>query len=134
MKFNTAIAAMMSLVNEIYDKGGRSTGRSINAFDAFKSVCAAYYRGLYEQFGEGFLQRSLGLLTMSRDRRISVEIAFRLTAAPLHGGRSDRLRRPDGSECGSCQSEIAAALAAMNIVKTIVVKIKLSILLRSKVR
>jgi leucyl-tRNA synthetase len=128
MKFNTAIAAMMSLVNEIYDKGGQINRAEYKTLLTLLNPFAPHItEELYEQFGEGLLAKaSWPSYDESKTVESSVEIAVQINGKL----RSTVVVPTDCDDqtavnAALANPKIAAALAAMNIVKTIVVKNKI---------
>ncbi len=48
LKYNTAIAAMMALINDFYKKGSVTRDEFKDTSCTFESGCTTYYRGIVE--------------------------------------------------------------------------------------
>ncbi len=128
MKFNTAIAAMMSLVNAISDAGGLiNTAEYITLLTLLNPFAPHITEELYEPFGKGLLARaSWPTYDEAKTTEASVEIAVQ-----VNGKLRSTVTVPRDCEDETARTaalgdaKIVSALSGMNILKVIVVKNKI---------
>ena len=127
MKFNTAIAALMSLVNEFYDGGGVNEAEYKTLLSLLNPFAPHITEELHERFGEGMLSLAKW---PEYDEAKTVESAVEI-AVSVNGKLRATVTVPT-----DCADDVAAAaaladakvqnaLAGMDIIKTIVVKNKI---------
>jgi len=128
MKFNTAIAAMMTFVNTVYDKGAPLNEAEYKTLLALLNPFAPHItEELFERFGEGLLCQTKW---PNYDESKTVEDTVTV-AVQLNGKLRATIALP--RDCDNAEAEkaaladekVAAAVAGKNIVKIIVVKNKI---------
>ncbi|MBQ4048850.1 MAG: leucine--tRNA ligase [Clostridia bacterium] len=128
MKFNTAIAAMMTFVNTVYDKGAPLNEAEYKTLLALLNPFAPHItEELFERFGEGLLCQTKW---PSYDESKTVEDTVTV-AVQFNGKLRATIALP--RDCDNAEAEkaaladekVAAAVAGKNIVKIIVVKNKI---------
>jgi leucyl-tRNA synthetase len=128
MKFNTAIAALMSLVNDFYKKGSVTKGEFLTLITLLNPVAPHMTEELWEKYGMG------GLLSVSpwpeydEEKTVDDEIEI---AVQINGKVKDKLMIPAGLDKAETEKavmasdKVAALTEGKNVVKIIPVPGKL---------
>ena len=128
MKFNTAIAAMMTFVNTVYDNGGTINEAEYKTLLALLNPFAPHItEELFERFGEGMLCQTKW---PSYDESKTVEDSVTV-AVQMNGKLRATITLPRGCENSEAEKaaladpKVAQGLEGKTIVKVIVVKNKI---------
>ena len=128
MKFNTAIAAMMTFVNTVYDKGAPLNEAEYKTLLSLLNPFAPHItEELFERFNEGLLCQAKW---PNYDESKTVEDTVTV-AVQLNGKLRATISLPrdcenaDAEKAALADEKVASAIAGKNIVKIIVVKNKI---------
>ena len=119
MKFNTAIATLMSLVNDFYKKGSVTKGEYLTLITLLNPVAPHMTEELWEKYGKG------GLLSVSpwpeydEDKTVDDEIEI---AVQINGKVKEKLTIPAGLDKAETEKAVMASekISALTDGKTIV--------------
>ena len=119
MKFNTAIATLMSLVNDFYKKGSVTKGEYLTLITLLNPVAPHMTEELWEKYGKG------GLLSISpwpeydEDKTVDDEIEI---AVQINGKVKEKLTIPAGLDKAETEKAVMASekISALTDGKTIV--------------
>ena len=119
MKFNTAIATLMSLVNDFYKKGSVTKGEYLPLITLLNPVAPHMTEELWEKYGKG------GLLSVSpwpeydEDKTVDDEIEI---AVQINGKVKEKLTIPAGLDKAETEKAVMASekISALTDGKTIV--------------
>ncbi len=128
MKFNTAIAALMSLVNDFYKKGSVTKGEFIALITLLNPVAPHMTEELWEKYGNGGLLSILAWPQFDEDKTVDDEIEI---AVQINGKVRDKLviaaglDRAQTEEAALASDTVKALIDGKQIVKVIPVPDKL---------
>ncbi len=128
MKFNTAIATLMSLVNDFYKKGSVTKGEFIALITLLNPVAPHMTEELWEKYGNGGLLSISAWPTFDEEKTVDDEIEI---AVQINGKVRDKLVIPAGldkkatEEVALASSTVKALIDGKQIVKVIPVPDKL---------
>ena len=128
MKFNTAIAAMMSLVNDFYKKGSVTKGEYMTLITILNPVAPHMTEELWEKYGNGGLLSISAWPKYDEDKTVDDEIEI---AVQINGKVKDKavipagLNREETEKAVMDTDAVKALIAGKNVVKVIPVPDKL---------
>ncbi len=128
MKFNTAIAAMMTLVNTIYDNGGDVTADEFKTLLVMLNPFAPHItEELFERFNQGYLCcQTWPTYDPAKTQEDSVEVAVQINGKVRALISLDRDCDEETAKATAlAEPKISAALTGMQVVKIIAVKNKI---------
>ncbi len=128
MKFNTAIATLMSLVNDFYKKGSVTKGEFIALITLLNPIAPHMTEELWEKYGKGGLLSIIAWPQFDEDKTIDDEIEI---AVQINGKVRDKitiaagLDRTETEETALATDTVKALIDGKQIVKVIPVPDKL---------
>ncbi len=128
MKFNTAIASLMSLVNDFYKKGSVTKGEFIALITLLNPIAPHMTEELWEKYGNGGLLSILAWPQFDEDKTVDDEIEI---AVQINGKVRDKLviaaglDRAQTEEAALASDTVKALIDGKQIVKVIPVPGKL---------
>ncbi|MDY3928696.1 MAG: leucine--tRNA ligase [Clostridia bacterium] len=128
MKFNTAIAALMSLVNDFYKKGSVNKAEYITLITLLNPVAPHVTEELWEKYGKGGLLALQKWPEYDEEKTVDDEIEI---AVQINGKVKEKLMIPAGldkaqtEEAAMSEDKVKALIGDKTVVKVIAVPGKL---------